>query len=83
MFRVDRDTSLRHPRAGEWTAPQYHTTDSIVRPYNGHLDVSGYGAWVKDGLKASLTADRWRIPLFCDANGRVFGRINQRTVTAP
>jgi Bacterial Ig domain len=72
MFRVDRNRSLRHPLAGEWGKPQYRTLDSLVSPFNGNQRFTGWGTWGKN-----------RVPMFCDANGRVWGKVYQPEVPKP
>jgi Bacterial Ig domain len=72
MFRVDRNRSLSHPRAGEWGKPEYRILDSLVKPFNGNQRQSGWGTWGK-----------WRVPLFCESDGRVWAKVNQHEVTKP
>jgi hypothetical protein len=72
MFQTERNRTLRHPRAGEWTKPIYRTLDSLVKPYNGNARVSGWGTWGK-----------WRVPLVCENNGLVYGRVWQSLVPKP
>lgn len=75
MFRVDRVFSIRHPRAGKWGKPEYSTLRSGVRPYNGSsTNESGYGYWSRGAIH------RWRVPLFCDENGRVYRQVYQPLV---
>jgi hypothetical protein len=64
MWEVERNRTLKHPLAGEWGKPIYRTLDSLVKPYNGNARFTGYGTW---GNK--------RVPLFCAANGTVYGEV--------
>lgn len=69
MFRVSRQRSLLHPLEGEWGPPEYHPTDSLVAPYDASRpQTSGYGTWPK----RVFTTARWRVPIFCDAQGKVW-----------
>jgi hypothetical protein len=77
MFRVERNRTLAHPRAGEWGKPQYLSNSSPTRFYDGNTDRSGYGYWPRHGL---FTLKHVRVPLFCDAQGRVFRRVYQPLV---
>jgi hypothetical protein len=78
MFRVERNRTLAHPRAGEWGKPQYFSDDSPTRPYDGNTDRSGYGYWLRDG---GFTLKHMRVPLFCNAQGLVFRRVYQPLVS--
>lgn len=77
------DRSIRHPRAGVWGKPGYATLDSLVGSYTGNEKLSGWGTWIKDGVKAKFSLARWRMPLLCAANSRVYTKMNQLAVTAP
>jgi hypothetical protein len=66
LYRVSRHRTLRHPRAGVWGSPEFSPIRSYVTPYNGQ-GLTGWGRWNR-----GLTG-RWRIPLFCAANGNVYG----------
>ena len=65
MWRVTRRRTVRHPKAGVQSAPDFHPLNSLVSPYSGNVRVSGYGYW-NHGFSG-----RWRVPLFCGQNGLV------------
>ena len=72
VFQVERKASPRHPLAGTWaTVPVYGGALSTVEPYTGRPRSSGFATWTK-GVPGTR-----QVPLFCDAAGRVFRRVNQ------
>jgi Tol biopolymer transport system component len=77
MFRVSRHRTLRHPFAGVWGKPEYATLDSLVKPYDGDVAVTGYGTWQK-----GLTG-HWRVPLFCNNDNNVYRLVNQPLTEVP
>jgi DNA-binding beta-propeller fold protein YncE len=80
LTRVGRHRSVSHPLSGTWGKAEYAPDDSLVDRFDGNADFTGLGTWLKGGL---LSSARWRVPLFCDANGQVWRKVYQDLVTAP
>jgi hypothetical protein len=80
LSRIGRHRTVSHPLSGDWAKPEYHTDDSLVTPFDNDTTYTGFGKWWKGSIFSSA---KWRVPLFCDAYGRVYRQINQVLTTAP
>ena len=54
VFKRTLDRTLRHPRAGEWSKPEFHTTHS-------YLPQGKWGTWPRGAT------GKWRLPVSCNA----------------
>lgn len=77
LYRVARKRTFWHPRAGEWGKPEYHTLNSLTSPFNGNARFTGYGRWAKG------FSGKWRVPLYCNGDGRVWVKVNEPLREAP
>ncbi len=80
LYVVSRKRTLRHPRAGEWSMPEYHPINSLTRPWDAtRPNTSGWGYWSR-GLRHP--GKKLQLPVACLPNGLAAYRLDLAVFSA-